>query len=114
MVKKTGRSSDNFKSYKRLISAASNYLDRLGAKRVAFRGSRNSFMAVRQVQLIYSLFLQRKEKSRDRSKGQAAYLADGVDGKLRLSRQYFLVFEKKTSHLNVGNESKFAKEHSNS
>ena len=48
MVKKTGNSSDNFK---RSISAASKYLDRLGAKRVAFHGSRNPFMAVRPVEL---------------------------------------------------------------
>ena len=52
-----------------------NYLDRLGAKRVWFRGLRNSLelMAVREVQLS-SFLLQRKEKSRDNSKGQAVYL----------------------------------------
>ena len=44
------------KSNKRLISVASNYLDRLGAKRVSFYGSRNSFMAVGQVQLNFLRF----------------------------------------------------------
>ena len=46
MVKKTWKSDDN-RSYKRLISAASEYMDLLGAKRVTLRGSRNSFMAVK-------------------------------------------------------------------
>ena len=46
------------KSHERLISAAKlrNYLDRLGAKRVAFHGSRNSLMVVRQIQLNFLRF----------------------------------------------------------
>ena len=54
LVKKTSKSSDNFKRI--IISVASKYLDRLGAKRVAFHGSRNSFMAVRQVSFFFVFF----------------------------------------------------------
>ena len=61
LVKSTWQSSDNLKG------------DLLGAKRVEFRFSRNSFelMSVREAQL-FSSFMQRKEKSTDFSKGQAA------------------------------------------
>ena len=65
MVKKTENPVITSKGLIRLISAASKYLDRLGAKRVAFHGSRNSFMVVGQVELS-PLFLERKEKSTDR------------------------------------------------
>ena len=39
-------------------------------------------------------------------------MAENADGKLRFSRQYFLVFVRKKSHLTLQMKSKYAKEHS--
>ena len=39
-------------------------------------------------------------------------MAESADGKLRFSRQDFLVFVRETSHLTLETKSKYAKEHS--